>query len=86
MMRHCSKCGHSSEDLSGFCSLTENLICQGRHPLDGCGAVLTAEERHYYGDVCESCEGEWLDRVEHWRHGDKDKILDDVFGVTESLH
>ena len=34
-----------------------------------CGAILTDEEYHYYETRCETCEGNWLDAIEEWRHG-----------------
>jgi len=86
MTQRCPKCEHEADDLSTYCSATENLVCQGRHPVDGCGAVLTPEERHYYGDCCEECEGEWCERIERWRRGGLDKIMDQTYGSPERFH
>lgn len=44
-----------------------------------CFAELTGEEHKYYDDRCEECERAWLDRVERWRAGGKDKTLDEIF-------
>lgn len=86
MTYRCSTCDHEAEDLSPYCSATVDLVCQGRAPVDGCGAVLTPEERHYYGDCCEECESEWCDRIEIWRHGGKDEALDQMYGLNERAH
>ena len=53
------------------------LICTGHDTLAGCGAVLTDEERRYYGVSCEKCEQEWLARIEAWRAGAPDKEFDE---------
>ena len=45
-----------------------------------CGTVLTDEERHFYDGRCESCEGDWHDRVKAWRVGGADHKLDEMFG------
>lgn len=44
-----------------------------------CGRVLTDEERHYYGSRCEECEGDWSDRIHHWRQGGEDPELDAMY-------
>jgi hypothetical protein len=54
------------------------LIC-----LD-CGAVLTDEERRYYGTRCEACECADHDRVEAWRHGAADPELDAMYGAEQA--
>jgi hypothetical protein len=58
---------------------TDSPDDRGLHPTigcQGCGAVLTDEERHYYGTRCETCESEWSDRVTAWRKGAADPELD----------
>lgn len=79
----CAKCDHEADDLSPFCSATNHLICQGREPVAGCGSILTAEERHYYGDCCEQCEAQWCERMNVWRHGGEDEVLDRMFSSPE---
>ena len=45
-----------------------------------CRGPLTADEVYYYGNRCETCEGEWLRRVEAWRrYRVTDRQLDEVF-------
>ena len=56
-----------------------SAICLGHHPVAGCGAMLTAEERHYYGVACEKCEREWSERMRAYRRGVVDPELDAMF-------
>lgn len=56
-----------------------NLICLGQPPVAGCGAILTNEELHYYGNCCESCTRAWGDAIEAWRKGGENKELDAMF-------
>jgi hypothetical protein len=79
-MFDCKTCGAKLTVRSAFCSAGVDLVCQGRDPNPGCGAVLTAEERHYYGDACEQCEVAWADRIETWRRGSDDSELDQKYG------
>ena len=48
-----------------------------------CGAVLTDEERHYYGNRCEKCERAEFERVESWRHGGQDEELDRIYDAPK---
>lgn len=50
-----------------------------------CGAVLTDEEREFYGRYCEGCEREWCDRIEAWRHGAKDAELDLLYDAPPPI-
>ena len=54
--------------------------------IDGCGKVLTDEERHYYGATCNECERAWCDRIEDWRRGGTDAECDRLFGAPEQTH
>lgn len=54
-------------------------ICLGTPPEPGCGAILTDEERHYYGSSCEKCERAWADRMAAWREGGADPELDAMY-------
>jgi len=56
-------------------------VCLGRHPVAGCGRVLTEHERHYYGACCEDCERAWGDRITAWNDGADDAELDSMFSV-----
>lgn len=85
MMFDCKKCGAKLTVRSAYCSAGLDLICQGRDPVPGCGAVLTDEERHYYGNSCENCEGAWSERVEAWRRGGADIVLDERYGVPNRV-
>jgi hypothetical protein len=62
------------------------LICQGEHPVPGCGRVLTAEERHWYGDCCESCQREWNNRIDAWKSGGADVELDAMFETPVTMN
>lgn len=56
------------------------------NPADicACGALLTAEERHFY-ERCEACERDWHERLQNWRKGKTDPILEErLFG--RALH
>lgn len=44
-----------------------------------CFDELTAEEHQYYDDRCEKCERLWHERVQRWRSGGKDDVLDEIF-------
>lgn len=46
-----------------------------------CGAVLTAEEVHYYDNSCNDCEGDWSDRMDRYRKGAEDPMLDLLFSA-----
>lgn len=54
-------------------------ICIGDTWGDGCGRVLTDEEREYYGTCCEACVRDSVERVRRWRQGGEDKELDLMF-------
>lgn len=77
----CQTCGASVSEPGMFCSAGTDLICQGRDFIPPCGATLTADERHWYGACCERCEREWYDRIETWRRGGQDTLLDEIFGA-----
>ena len=77
----CERCGANVPEPAMFCSATEVLVCQGQPPVAGCGNVLTADERHWYGTCCEACEEAWNDRIETWRRGGQDADLDTMFGA-----
>ncbi len=53
----------------------ELLICTD------CGAIMTDEERYWYGYRCEACEGEWADRITKWRNGAADAELDLLYSA-----
>lgn len=48
-----------------------------------CGAVRTAEERHYYFTRCDECEKEWSARIDEWRRGGEDQEFDKMFSVPK---
>lgn len=50
-----------------------------------CGAILTDEERHYYGSRCEGCECADDERVRAWRHGADDPELDAIYSEPRSV-
>lgn len=80
----CGKCGCDHEAaFAEHCSSNANLICVGRSQVDGCGDVLTNEERHFYGSTCEACEVEWHERITAWRKGGDDAEFDSDFGVPK---
>lgn len=81
----CKTCGTKVPSPGLYCSAGVDLICQGRIPVPGCGAVLTAEERHWYGSSCEKCEAEWSARIETWRRGTEDAALDEMYGVPNRV-
>lgn len=83
----CTSCGAEVPAPGMFCSANDSLICQGRAPITPCGAVLTADERHWYGATCERCERAWSDRLDVWRAGGVDPELDRMFGAASgTLH
>jgi hypothetical protein len=45
-----------------------------------CGALLTKNERDFYGDMCEDCVVAECDRLDAWRNGAEDEELDDLYG------
>ena len=49
----------------------------------GCGRVLTAEERLYYGSACEQCVRAGHERVEAWKRGGDDPDLDAAMPVPK---
>jgi len=58
---------------------------------DDCGAIMTDEEIHYYAvrghGRCETCEGEWHDRIKAWRLGGDDPEFDQLFaGEQPTVH
>lgn len=59
--------------------MARSWICVGDMWSDGCGRVLTDDERHYYETCCESCCREGLDRVLEWKRGGGDQSLDEMF-------
>ena len=61
------------------------FICLGQPPLAGCGAILTADERHYYGSVCEICTQKWDQAIEDWKAGGENKELDAMFDARRKL-
>ncbi len=61
------------------------LICLGQPPVTGCGAILTEEERHWYGYSCEKCQQEWFERIGSWRRGGQDRDLDEMFSVPAAI-
>jgi hypothetical protein len=67
-------------DNPSICSATPTLICLGRAPVAGCGAILTSEERHWYGDCCEACTRAWGERVSAYQSGEQDPELDKIYG------
>lgn len=44
----------------------------------GCGRVLTADERQYYGTGCEQCVSAGHHRIVAWREGGDDPELDQI--------
>lgn len=83
----CEKCGTEVDRDGSLCSADDNtLICYGHRPVGGCGAILTAEERHWYGSCCEKCEQSWGNRIESWRLGSNDPELDEMFGSLRRVH
>jgi hypothetical protein len=75
----CASCDAKVDAPGMLCSASADLVCQGRDMIDGCGNVLTPEERHYYGSTCNDCEGEWCQRIEAWRIGGTDPACDQMF-------
>lgn len=47
-----------------------------------CTKTLTAEEVYYYGDRCNECEGDELERYQRWLAGGEDSELNEVYTVT----
>ncbi len=62
------------------------LICMGHHPIPGCGAILTEEDREYYSDCCETCMREWGDIISRWRAGEPNDELDKLFSDYPAKH
>lgn len=82
----CSSCDATVDAPGMFCSAGVDLICQGRDMVEGCGKLLTPDERHYYGSTCNECESEWCRRIEVWRVGGHDPVCDKMFsGPTRNL-
>ena len=44
-----------------------------------CGKILTADEAYWYSYRCDECEGDWAERMENYRHGVDDPMLDLLF-------
>jgi hypothetical protein len=80
----CENCG--LEKAESICGATASLICCGHYPITGCGAVLTAHERHYYGSCCEGCEREWGETIAAWRAGGENAELDAMFDDKPRSH
>lgn len=81
----CKKCDAIVPAPGLYCSAGADLVCQGRWPIGPCGAILTAEERHWYGSSCEKCEAAWSERIQTWRDGAQDNALDEMFGVPNRV-
>jgi hypothetical protein len=75
----CPTCGAAELAGVSICSATANLICLGDEYVPGCGRELTAEERHWYGHICETCTRASDERVRLWREGGADVELDKIF-------
>jgi hypothetical protein len=84
MSETCPTCGCADPAGTTCCALA-TLICVGHHPTPGCGAVLTAEEQHFYGDSCEACATAWGEQIAAWREGNDDPELDAMFDAKETL-
>lgn len=82
----CKTCGSEVPEPGMYCSATVDLVCRGRAPVPPCGAILTAEERHWYGTTCERCEVEWGERIDQWRRGGVDSELDRMFDEPRNVH
>ena len=80
----CDKC--ELNNAESICSATGVLVCVGYRDSEGCGVVLTPEERHYYGDCCEACVWAWDERIDAWKRGDADATLDQQFGNKPVAH
>lgn len=59
--------------------MSDLLICVGVGPIDGCGKILTNEEKQYYECCCETCMRKWDDAVSDWRAGEANDYFDKVF-------
>lgn len=44
-----------------------------------CGDMMTQQDIEYFEYRCETCEREWMIRIEEWRHGAEDKEIDRMF-------
>lgn len=82
----CKTCGAEVPEPGMYCSAVAIAVCQGHAPEPGCGNVLTAEERHWYGTCCEVCERRWGDRMDAWSNGGTDLELDEMFSVPQQVH
>jgi len=82
----CKTCGAKVPAPGMYCSAGLDLVCQGQPPVPGCGAVLTPDERHWYGYSCENCQVEWNDRINAWRAGGGDSALEEMFGAPGRGH
>jgi hypothetical protein len=60
--------------------LMSNWFC------NSCEVELTAEEHEYYDDRCEACERAWSHRIDIWRKGGHDPVLDDLYSEVRVLH
>ena len=60
------------------------FICIGTSPIDGCGKILTDEEREYYEVSCEACTRLWDQAIDAWRRGGENKALDQMFEVPRA--
>lgn len=84
MPYRCEACG--LEKAESVCSSTDTLICVGYRGMEGCGKVLSAEERHYYGDCCEACMQSWSDEIDKWKSGGKNELFDKQFSDVPQKH
>ena len=66
--------------------MTDSHICLGKHPIPGCGKILTKEEQKYYSDCCEQCEREWSDAISRWRRGEYNAEFDKMFSTPPITH
>lgn len=84
-MGRCSICGAEGEHVKNDgCSSTDTLVCVGGPAAlgePGCGRVLSAEDRHWYGEACNDCVSAGNERVAAWRKGGVDPELDDRYGA-----
>lgn len=48
-----------------------------------CRQVLSDEEIEYLENRCVTCEQEWLNDIEAWRHGAENPKFDNLFSAPE---
>jgi hypothetical protein len=58
-------------------------ICVGVEGVEGCSVALSFQERRR-GSACEYCELAWTQRLRSWRLGERDDVLEEMFGLDRA--